>query len=150
MDWRIVLCLIGFVIGYWLYNKYQYRAGGVIVVPLVAIYTLSYPMMFFVLVGITAITFILMEYIFHKKFIYGRNMMYLGYLISLLLGILLMISTNVNKIELEWFPLLLCGMVAYNFHREKNSKVETRFSGVVTLCYLALMVFIGFILMVVM
>ncbi len=118
--WELIPIIIGFFLGLFLYNKYHFRAGGVIVLPLLAIYFVKNPFFTPYLILVSIFTFFLLEYIYGKHIIYGRRLMYL----SLILGITMtLFFAYILNATIEMYGLLVPGLLAYNIHRERNSPV---------------------------
>jgi hypothetical protein len=114
-----IILFIGFVIGFILYTYFKFRSGGVLAMPLLAIYTFNFPLLLPFIVVSTIFIVLITELLFIKFIIYGRRLLY----INLILGMLLVSSFSyLFKIDLGWYPLLIPGLLSYNFHREVNSK----------------------------
>jgi len=115
--WEIITLIVGFFLGALLYSFYKFRSGGIITIPLLAIYTIKFPVMLPFLLFASFISFISLQLIFTKFIIYGRRLLY----ISLIIGMVLtMISINLVNADAGWFALLLPGIMGYNSHREKH------------------------------
>jgi len=114
-----VLLFIGFILGYLFYELFKIRAGGVVAIPLLVIYTMYNLKIFFLILILALLIFLLLELIFKNTAIYGRRLLYISF------GTSILISSVVIWILKEPSPVvfltLLPGLMAYNFHREKNS-----------------------------
>jgi hypothetical protein len=134
-----IILLIGFIIGYFLYSFFKFRSGGVLAMPLLAIYTLNYPLMLPFTIFTVIILFVIMLFMFNKIIIYGRRLLY----VSLGFGMILtFIFSYLMKIDVGWYPLLVPGLLAYNIHREVNSKGNLHYSIIMNILYFVLMMVI--------
>ncbi len=119
-NWEILPLLIGFILEYFLYTKYKFRAGGVIILPMLATYAIKYPSLVPTILLITLITYIVLEVLYSKFIIYGRRLLYL----SLIIGIIISGSAALVMNNAPFtYAFLMPGLMAYNFHREKHSTV---------------------------
>ncbi len=120
MDAPIYLILfIGFALGYLFYEVFKIKAGGVLAIPLLIIYTISNVRLFFLTLFIAAIIFFILEMIFKKTAIYGRRLLYIGFGLSIILTSAAIVLLKAPKAVV--FLTLIPGLIAYNFHKEKNS-----------------------------
>lgn len=128
-NWEIFPLIAGFVLAYIVYHYKQYRMGGVIVVPLLAVYTIKFPIIALVVVLCSIPTFLILEFLMEHYAIYGRRLLYVSLTISIFVVGISEILLNYN----DWFALLLPGLMAYNYHRESHSDVRVVKSIIVTL-----------------
>lgn len=148
ITWEILVLLFGFTMGFILYIHTQYRAGGVLIVPLLTIYFLKYPLMTIILIIVSFVNWIILEIIYNKLKLYGRKLMYISFLIGIILILIVMFLLSNYIILITWYPILLIGMIAYNFHREKHSKVDTTYSLFISSMYFIVLLIVGTIGMV--
>ncbi len=116
--YKVLLLLMGFAIGYLFYSKFMYRVGGVIVTPLLALYTLSNPIFFFLFLAATFISYATIEVVVSYRLIYGRRLFYVSCFTSGVVTFILVYLTNVRH------PLMLTilpGIFAYNLFSDVNS-----------------------------
>ena len=142
LTWEIIVLLTGFIIGYFLYTKFKFRSGGVLVIPFLAIYSIKFPLMLPLIFLASAITLLIMEIMFKKYIIYGRRLTYLSYVIGI---IVLVVFYFLLEIESTWYSMLLPGMIAYNFHREINSHFPFLKAFSIFLIYLFVLITVGFL-----
>jgi hypothetical protein len=119
--WEAIPLLIGFIIEYVLYTKYKFRAGGVVVIPLLAIYTVKYPLMAVALIGLSMITLLIIEILYSKFVVYGRRLLYMSLTAGIILTLIIMPMLDS---ALGWYSVVVPGLLAYNFHRENHSIVD--------------------------
>lgn len=146
MEWIFYLILfIGFGLGWLFYEVFKVRAGGVVAIPLLVVYTIHNPLLFGIIIGIAIIIFIILQLIFHKFAVYGRRLLYLSSLFSILF-------TSITFLLMqERFSLLLTivpGLIAYNFHKENNSPTNMMMSVIVTATYLLIMILLGLLFLI--
>jgi len=138
--WELLVLLIGFVIGYIIYEKNYYRAGGVLAIPLLAIYTIKFPLISFYMILVSAVIYILIDLITNRYLLYGRRLLY----ISLGLGFaFLFIFINWISIDIGWYPMVIPGLIAYNIYKESKNTIDLVVSIRITIIYLILMFIIG-------
>ena len=112
--------LVGFIFSYLIYHHKKFRMGGVIVIPLLAIYTIKYPLLSLIVVLFSIIIFFILKMLMEIKIIYGRRLLY----ISLFLGVILVSISFIWLKNFTWYAVLLPGLIAYNYHRESYSGVK--------------------------
>jgi hypothetical protein len=140
--WELIPILFGFIIEYFLYTKYKFRAGGVVIIPLFAIYFVKHPFMIPFLILLTGVNYWILEILYSKFIVYGRRLLYLSLIIGILLTILLgIIMPN----ELGWYSFVVPGLFAYNIHREVNSTVERMKSLLINSAVVVFLIIISFI-----
>ena len=146
IGWQILTLIAGFILGYIFYELFNYRAGGVLVIPLMVIYTIEYPLMLVFILLTTLFSFLIVHLIHSKILIYGRRVLYLSLLIGVFTNLALELILKLNVIELSWYPLVLPGLFAYNLHREYNSKNSFPLSICLTIglyCILGMIALVG-------
>jgi len=129
LSWEFLPLLVGFVMGYFLYQKYMFRSGGVIILPLLAIYFIKFPLSFPMLLISTIISYIVLEIIYSRYIVYGRRLLYLALVISL---ISVLVFEEVLAVSIGWYAFILPGLFAYNLHRENNSTLNMLKSAVLS------------------
>lgn len=114
-----LILFVGFVLGYLLYELFKVRAGGVVAIPLLVIYTMYNVKIFFLILFLAIFIFLFLELIFKKTAIYGRRLLYISFGLSIIItSIAVWLMKEPSPVV---FLTLLPGLMAYNFHREKNS-----------------------------
>ncbi len=142
IQWELIPLLAGFIIEYYLYTKYKFRMGGVVIIPLLAIYAINQPFSFPFLMFLTAINYFILEYFYSHFIIYGRRLLYL----SLIIGIVLSLAVGfLMDVNLSWYGFLIQGLFAYNLHRESNSTANKIKSIAVSSAIFLLLIFISII-----
>lgn len=121
INWEVIPLLIGFIFSYLIYSYKKYRLGGVISIPLLAIYTIKFPLIALVIVLSSILIFICLEILIERVIVYGRRLFYISMMISVILMTLVEVFISKNP---EWYALLLSGLMAYNYHRENHSGVK--------------------------
>lgn len=117
-----LVLLVGFALGFVLYEKLGSRVGGVVAIPLAVVYCLVEPRLIPVLIGATIITSLIGYLLFRMFLLYGRRMLYIYAGISIIITIpLILIAGAKGTIFMSIIP----GLLAYNFHREINSSGVT-------------------------
>jgi len=138
----MISLLAGFVLGALIYSIYQFRAGGIISIPLLAIYTIKFPIILPFMLLASLLTYLLLELLFVKFIIYGRRLLY----IALSLGmVFVMIILNSINIDAGWYSLLIPGLIAYNAHREVNSGKNLLLSFSLNIICFILIILISFV-----
>ena len=113
-----IILLVGFVLGFILYEKFGTRVGGVLAIPLAVVYCLAELKLIPVLIVATLMTSLIGYLIFRTFLIYGRRMLYIyaGTSIFFTIPLILLIGA-----EATVFMSIIPGLLAYNLHREMNS-----------------------------
>lgn len=119
-NWEAIPLLVGFVLEFILYSKYQFRAGGVIVLPILAVYFVLYPFFVPILLGLSLLTYIILEILYGKIIIYGRRLLYLALSIGITFSL---IASYILAQPIGTYGFLIPGLLAYNIHREQHSPV---------------------------
>ena len=140
--WEALPLISGFIIEYFLYTKYKFRAGGVVVIPLLAVYTIKFPALIPTLLFISFVTFVALELLYHRLVIYGRRLMYLALTIGIIFTVIL---TPLFDSNLGWYTLIIPGLIAYNVHRENNSPAHLAKSLLINTATYLLLIVIGII-----
>ncbi len=122
VTWQFFTLLAGFLVGFVLYHKYMIRLGGVIIVPLLAIYFIEFPNTVSGIVLASALTFLVLEFVYSRYIVYGRRLLY----VSLALGMAVMLAVFevMGILSVGWYSLMIPGLLAYNVHREFNSSAD--------------------------
>ncbi len=121
INWEVIPLLVGFIFSYIIYTYKKFRLGGVIAIPLLAIYTIKFPMIAVIILLSSILIFFILEFLMKYLIIYGRRLLYLAMVLSVLIMTLIEIFISKNP---EWYAILLSGLLAYNYHREANSGVK--------------------------
>ena len=121
INWEVVPLLVGFIFSYIIYTYKKYRLGGVISIPLLAIYTIKFPLIAVVIILSSVIIFIFLEILMERVVMYGRRLLYISMIISVIFMTVIEIFVSKNP---EWYAMLLSGLIAYNYHREAHSGVK--------------------------
>jgi len=119
-NWEIIPLLVGFAFSYLIYHYKKFRMGGVLVIPLLAIYTIKYPLMLLIVSFFSIIIFFMLKILMERFIIYGRRLLYL----ALFMGVILMSIAFIWLNSFTWYSVLLPGLIAYNYHRESYSGVK--------------------------
>lgn len=138
-----VILLIGFVLGYIIYELFKVRAGGVIAIPLLVLYTLHNIYFFFAILLTSLAVFLILEFIFKKTAIYGRRLLYVSFILSIVVTTLVMILMGETS---SAFVTIIPGLIGYNFHRENNSSQNIWKALAITDTYAILVIIIALLL----
>jgi hypothetical protein len=133
ISWEVITLIIGFALGYLFYSKFNYRGGGVLVVPFLVIYLIKFPLMLPFLIIISFINLFILNFLYSKYLIYGRRLLYL----SLIIGIVGLLIAGLFVPVNDWYPLLIPGLFAYNMHRELNNPITISKSVMISIIYFA-------------
>jgi hypothetical protein len=119
-----MILLFGFVYGYFMYELFRYRAGGVIAIPILVIYTLEFPIALPIFIYSVAMCYLIGFIITERTLIYGRRLLYLYLTTSLLITsvafyfVLYYLNLNLLTITVgAIFP----GLIAHNISRDAYS-----------------------------
>lgn len=123
INWEVIPLLVGFVFSYLIYSYKKFRLGGVISLPLLAIYTIKFPLIALVIVLSSVIIFFILEILMERIVIYGRRLLYIAMVLSVSIMVVVELYISRNP---EWYALLLSGLIAYNYHRENHSGVDIK------------------------
>jgi len=139
--------LLGLLAGIIVAQLYGLRLGGVIIVPLVAVYTLRSFATFPVFLLSTVTAYVSLYYIKRRLPVYGRHTFLLAVVIGALVPLttieLLTLGIGVERTlsDVEFVGSVLPGIAAYNFHRlDPERRV---LDGILSLAVLLLLVIIG-------
>lgn len=139
--------LLGLLAGIVVAQLYGLRLGGVIIVPLVAVYLLRSFATFPIFLLSTIAAYASLHYIKHRVPVYGRQLFLLAVLTGALVPILIIelitrgIGVERTLSEVEFIGSVLPGIAAYNFHRlEPDRRIV---DGVLSLAVLLGLVLIG-------
>jgi len=119
-QWELAPLMVGFIFSYLIYHYKKFRMGGVIVIPLLAIYTIKYPLMLLLVGFFSVCIFFMLKILMERFIIYGRRLLYL----ALFMGLILMSIAFIWLNSFTWYSVLLPGLIAYNYHRESYSGVK--------------------------
>jgi|SRR3989344_3607031 len=140
-----IILFVGFILGYLLYELFKVRAGGVVAIPLLVIYTIYNLKIFFLILLLALLLFLLLELIFKKTAIYGRRLLYISFGLSIIISsIAIWLMKEPSPVV---FLTLIPGLMAYNFHREKNSSTGLLKALVLTDIYAILVMGIAWIVL---
>lgn len=121
---QVMILLFGFVFGYFMYELYRYRAGGVIAVPILVLYSLEAPVALPIFVYSTAICYLIGFIITERMLIYGRRLLYLYLTTSLLVTsfsfFFVLYYLNLDLLTIS-VGAIFPGLIAYNIAREAYS-----------------------------
>ncbi len=123
-----IMILAGIVI----YERTGWRLGGVLVAPLLAIYTVADPWLLVVFAGAAIVSLLGAGLARRRWFLYGRRIMAFHILLGLgaSLALLHLLPVHYSGIALPVLP----GIFAYNVHREEGLAAPVvRFGAVVAL-----------------
>ncbi|ELZ02160.1 hypothetical protein C480_17547 [Natrialba aegyptia DSM 13077] len=115
--WLIVLLGFGLLISEAAHSRWGVRLGGLVAVPLLATMALTNAWTVGVYVIVLSATFTAITAINRLTLIYGRALLNLGLIISMMSGILIASATTTVSGFTLFFVVLLSGVGAYNFHR---------------------------------
>ena len=119
-----IILFVGFFLGYLFYELFKIRAGGVMAIPLLVIYTMYNLNLFFLVLVLAFFIFLVLEFIFKKTAIYGRRLLYISFGLSVLITSLAIALFITGATPVVVYLTLIPGLIAYNFHREKNSSKD--------------------------
>lgn len=119
-----LIVALGFLIGAWAATVRGYRLGGVVVVPLLVVYTLiNFANLPIFLLG-TAIAYVGVSYVQHRWLVYGRRLLLMSIIIGMVIPVVLFVFPDILGdnapvvTEIEFLGSILPGIAAYNFYRE--------------------------------
>lgn len=149
--------LTGLFIGILAVQLWGFRMGGVITVPLLAIYGLyNYATLPVFLLSVIA-AYIVLTYAKSRSFIYGRSMLLLGIITGALVPLTtLVLAGYIYGItfisEIEFVGTILPGIAAYNFHqlsdeKRENDTIRRIHDAVLSLGVLAGLIILGILLL---
>lgn len=109
--------LAGYVlVGLWAYERWGVRLGGVLALPLVAVYALIVPWALEIFAFAAIVSFAAGEVLHRRTLMYGRRLFAVHIVVSVVASFLF---TQVMDIPLNGFLLpVLPGVFAFNLHRE--------------------------------
>jgi hypothetical protein len=142
--------LLGLLVGIVVAQLYGLRLGGVIIVPLVAVYLLRSFATFPIFLLSTIAAYVSLYYIKRRIPIYGRHLFLLAILTGALVPILVIelitsgFGVERTLSEVEFVGSVLPGIAAYNFHRLDPERRVT--DGILSLAVLLLLVIVGIVL----
>jgi hypothetical protein len=148
----LVTLLFGFILGFYLYEAKRFKVGGVIAIPILAIYSLQ-DMVILPIFIISAIACIVIARIIAEKtLLYGRRLLYCFLAISIVAtSIIIAVTSKVyapmvqEMVVFTIFP----GIIAYNISKESydlNSAAESVF--LVIVYFMAVYLFARALLMI--
>lgn len=141
ISWEVVTLLTGFLVGFVLYSLLKFRSGGVITIPLLAIYTIKFPLLVPFMLLTAAVCFFLIEFLYREYILYGRRLLYISLTLGIFLTIFFMVIFNINA---GWYPLIIPGLMAYNSHREYNSTVNIKKSFLINILLFVLLLIVAY------
>ena len=121
---QVLILLFGFIFGYFMYELYRYRAGGVIAIPILVLYTFESPIALPIFIYSVAICYLIGFIITEKTLIYGRRLLYLYLTTSLLVTsfgfFFVLYYLNLDLLTIT-IGAIFPGLIAYNISREAYS-----------------------------
>lgn len=122
-----VVVLLGFLASMWASEVWNVRLLGIIALPLLAIFTIAEPGILPVYLAIGAVTYAVIEGIHRQTLLYGRVLLSLSILTSILLAIGVTTTALITSGQFLLFTAVLAGIGAYNLHRlsgtERNQSI---------------------------
>jgi hypothetical protein len=139
-----IILFVGFILGYLFYELFKIRSGGVVAIPLLVIYTMYNLKIFFLILSLALLIFLLLELIFKNTAIYGRRLLYISFGTSIIItSVAVWLLKEPSPVV---FLTLVPGLMAYNFHREKNSSTGLLKALVLTDIYAILVMAIAWLI----
>ena len=121
---QMLILLFGFVFGYFMYELYRYRAGGVIAIPILVLYSLESPIALPIFIYSVAMCYLIGFIITERTLIYGRRLLYLYLTMSLLITsfafFFVLYYLNMDLLTIT-VGAIFPGLIAYNVSREAYS-----------------------------
>lgn len=118
---QLFILLFGFILGFILYELTRYRIGGVVAIPIMAIYTLDNPVMLPIFLFSIVVCLLAVHVISEKTLFYGRRLLYINLAFSIVTTSFLIfylgsyMEMNLTSVTVgSIFP----GIVAFNISRE--------------------------------
>ncbi len=118
---QLLILLFGFILGFILYELTRYRIGGVVAIPIMAIYTLDNPVMLPIFLFSIVVCLLAVDIISEKTLFYGRRLLYINLAFSIVTTSFLIfylgsyMDMNLTSVTVgSIFP----GIVAFNISRE--------------------------------
>lgn len=120
MDVKVVytiIVIVGLLLEWIIYVKMGDRSGGIITIPLMAMYTLQSPSFSLLLWFVVTVCYIAAEIMYRGFLLYGRRLF-----ISVITFCIAVTLPSLFLLGLEHFFILsvMPGIVAYNFHYERD------------------------------
>ena len=117
-----IILTIGVVTNTLFYKFFRYRAGGILAMPLLALYCLDSPKVCMVLIAIAIIVFIYIEFIFNSIVMYGRRLYLNACLVSIVLSTITFHSNLIHLTNtIPTYMTVIPGILAYNLHFDGNN-----------------------------
>lgn len=121
---QLMILIFGFMFGFFMYEFTRYRAGGVIAIPILAIYSLEAPITLPIFLYSIAMCILIGFIITEKTLIYGRRLLYLYLTVSILVTSVSFFFAQ-YYLDLDLLTLsigaIFPGLIAYNISRETYS-----------------------------
>lgn len=121
---QLMILLFGFIFGYIIYELTRHRAGGVIAIPILVLYTMEAPIILPIFIYAIAMCILIGTIIQEKTLVYGRRLLYLYLTASIICTssafffVMYLLDINLLAISVgAVFP----GLIAYNISRESYS-----------------------------
>ena len=126
--WVAMVLLIGFGLGFLVYDRFKVQIGGVIATPLLVIYVLSSPGSIIIFLIATISVFLLIEFLVEYTLMYGRRLYYLGAIVSIIVTYSL---RGVFNIPQPAYFSVIPAIIGYNLYRESEIVSKLRRSIIV-------------------
>lgn len=123
-----VLTALGLLIGAWVATTRGYRLGGVVVLPLLVVYTLINLASLPIFLLSAALAYVGVDQVQRWRLVYGRRLLLTSIVIGMTVPVAIFLSFDVLRGEeltitgLEFMGGILPGIAAYNFHREESER----------------------------
>lgn len=122
-----VVVFLGFLAAMWASEVWNIRLLGIIALPLLAIFTIAEPRILLVYLALGGVTYAAIEGIHRQTLLYGRVLLSLAIVTSILLAVGLATTTLITSGQFLLFTAVLAGIGAYNLHRlsetERNQSI---------------------------
>lgn len=119
------LIILGLLLGWFIYERFGSRSGGVLTVPLLVIYFILDIRMIIPFIIVIVALFLMGEILYKVFLVYGRRLLYSYAILSTLVTAPVVITLGFTHII---FLSILPGILVYNIHVEGNLKRALSFT----------------------
>lgn len=119
---------IGLLVGIWLASRWSLRLGGVVVVPLLAVYTFFNVTALPIFVLSTCIAYPGIRFIQDRWLLYGRSLLLTAILLGAIVPVVVFLvldgvmGQSLAVSEVDFLGSILPGIAAYNFYRQEADR----------------------------
>lgn len=106
-----IILFLGFLISFFLYQRFRMRIAGVIATPLLAVYILVNPLTLPVVIAIVLVLFGILHWLYIRYYIYGRRLFLIGCAFSIVISAPILILLGLTNVIII---TILPAIFAYN------------------------------------